>query len=405
MVAGSGSGARRVVDVAVVGGGIVGLATARSLLRSGVDRLVVLEAEDRIGVHQTGHNSGVIHSGLYYAPGSLKAQTCSRGREAMYRYCREAGIPHRRCGKLVVASREDELSALDELARRGRENGLEGIRRLSGDDVADRAPGVTGVAGLWVPQTGITDFRAVARSIARDVEEGGGEVRTGWAVEEVRPKNGRLQVAAPVENLEARRLVNCAGLESDRVARMCGVDPGLQIVPFRGDYCWVDDPPDALADFPVYPVPDPRLPFLGVHYTPDLEGRVEAGPNAALAFSREGYDLLDFNLRDLVETLSYPGFWRVVARFRRSVVTELARSASRRVFARGARGLVPALEASQLRRGRSGVRAQAVTPDGALVDDFRIARGEQSLHVLNAPSPAATAALAIGDVIAEAVLA
>lgn len=401
----SGSGARRIVDVAVVGGGIVGLATARSLLMSGVDRLVVLEAEDRIGVHQTGHNSGVIHSGLYYAPGSLKARTCSRGREAMYRYCREAGIPHRRCGKLVVASREDELSALQELARRGRENGLEGIRRLSGEDVADRAPGVAGVAGLWVPQTGITDFRAVAQLIARDVEEAGGEVRTGRPVEEVRPRNGRLWVATRAESVEARALVNCAGLESDRVARMCGVDPGLQIVPFRGDYFWVDGGPAALAEFPVYPVPDPRLPFLGVHFTPDLEGRVEAGPNAALAFSREGYDLLDVDLRDLAETLSYPGFWRVVARYWRSVVTELGRSASRRAFARDARTLVPALEASQLRRGRSGVRAQAVAPDGRLVDDFRIAEGERSLHVLNAPSPAATAALAIGDAVAKRLLA
>lgn len=388
------------VDVAVVGGGIVGLATARSLLRHGAGDVVVLEAEDRVGVHQTGHNSGVIHSGLYYAPGSLKARLCALGREAMYRFCREAGVAHRRSGKLVVASRPDERPALEELERRGRENGLEGLRRLSAKEVAERAPGVAGVAGLWVPQTGITDFAEVARKIAEEVVERGGRVRTGARVGSVASTPGGLLVETTSGTTSVRRLVNCAGLHSDRVARMCGVDPGLRIVPFRGDYFRVDAPPAALTDFPVYPVPDPRLPFLGVHFTPDLEGRVEAGPNAALAFSREGYGLLDVDLGDLAETLSYPGFWRVVVRYWRSVATELARSASRGVFARDARTLVPDLEPSRLERGRSGVRAQAVAPDGTLVDDFRIVRGERSLHVLNAPSPAATAALAIGSEVA-----
>lgn len=393
---GGGSG-----DVAIVGGGIVGLATARALQRHGARDVVVLEAEDRIARHQTGHNSGVIHSGLYYRPGSLKARTCAEGREAMYRFCRRHDVPHRRCGKLVVATRPEEVPALEELERRGRANGLKGLRRLSAGQVRERAEGVTGVDGLWVPQTGITDFAAVGRALARDVVEHGGEIRTGARVTAVERASGGIRVVTTAGDVAAGRLINCAGLHSDRVARMCSVDPGLRIVPFRGDYFRVSDAPPALAEFPVYPVPDPRLPFLGVHFTPDLDGRVEAGPNAALAFSREGYRLLDVSLRDLTETLSYPGFWRVVARFWRSVAAELARSASRRAFARDGRKLVPELSASQLRRGGSGVRAQAVEPDGTLVDDFRFVEGPRSLHVVNAPSPAATASLAIGRRVAE----
>lgn len=391
-------------EVAVVGGGIVGLATARALVRGGVEGTVVLEAEDRIATHQTGHNSGVIHSGLYYEPGSLKARTCAAGREAMYRYCREKGVPHRQCGKMVVATRQDEISPLEELERRGRANGLDGLRRLSAGEISERAPGVAGIDGLWVPQTGITDFVAVASALADDVEAGGGEVRTGCRVTGVLSDKGGVRVETPGETLTPSGLVNCAGLQSDRIARLCGVDPGLRIVPFRGDYFEVADAPEPLTRWPVYPVPDPRLPFLGVHFTPDLEGRVEAGPNAALAFGRHGYGLLDVSPRDLLETLTYPGFWRLVGRYRRSVMSELVRSASRHAFARGAQSLAPGIEASQLRRGGSGVRAQAVEPDGTLVDDFRLARGERTLHLLNAPSPAATAALAIGEAVAETVI-
>lgn len=392
-------------DVAIVGGGIVGLATARALVRGGADGVVVLEAEDRIACHQTGHNSGVIHSGLYYEPGSMKARTCAGGREAMYRYCEEKGVPHRRCGKMVVAVRDREVPALEELERRGRANGLDGILRLSAGEISDRAPGVAGVDGLWVPQTGITDFAAVARALADDVDAGGGEVRTSSRVTGVQRENGGLCVETTGGTLTASGLVNCAGLQSDRIARLCGVEPGLRIVPFRGDYFEVVDAPEPLTRWPVYPVPDPRLPFLGVHFTPDLEGRVEAGPNAALAFSRHGYDLLNVSPGDLVETLSYPGFWKLVGRYWRSVLGELARSASRHAFARDAQTLAPGIEGSQLRRGGSGVRAQAVAPDGTLVDDFRLARGRRSLHVLNAPSPAATAALAIGEGVAEKVVA
>lgn len=389
--------------IAVVGGGIVGLATARALLRDGAEHVLVLEAEDRVARHQTGRNSGVIHSGLYYEPGSLKARTCAAGREAMYRYCARHDIPHRRCGKLVVAASREEVPRLQELQRRGEANGLDGLRRLSAREISDRAPGVSGVEGLWVPQTGITDFAAVARAMARDIEAVGGGVRTGARVVGVSSRAGGVRVTTPAGGIDADVLVNCAGLYSDRVARMCGVDPGLRIVPFRGDYFRVSAAPAALAEFPVYPVPDPRLPFLGVHFTPDLQGRVEAGPNATLAFSRTGYELSDVSPRDLIETLSYPGFWRVVGRHFGSVVTEMARSLSRGAFARAARRLAPGIRARDLRRSGSGVRAQAVEPDGNLVDDFRIVHGERSLHVVNAPSPGATASLAIGRHVAKVV--
>lgn len=394
-------------DVAVIGGGIVGLATAHALARPDAARpvaVVVLEAEDGIARHQTGRNSGVIHSGLYYAPGSAKARTCTTGREAMYRFCEEAGVPFRRCGKLVVAGAPEEVPRLDELERRGRANGLDGLRRLSASELSDRFSGVTGAVGLWVPQTGITDYAAVARALAERVCAAGGEVRTGARVTEVVQDGAGLRLVTMAGEVAASVLVNCAGLQSDRVARLCGVEPGLEIVPFRGDYFEVVSPPETLTRAPVYPVPDPRLPFLGVHFTPDLAGRVEAGPNAALALGRHGYRLLDVNVADLAETLSYPGFWRLAARFPRAVVRELVRSTGRRAFARATRRLAPGVTADELRRSGSGIRAQAVEPDGTMVDDFRILRGERSLHVLNAPSPAATASLAIGDHVASRAL-
>lgn len=394
------------VDVAVVGGGIVGLATAHALLGSGGRRageILVLEAEDRLACHQTGRNSGVIHSGLYYIPGSLKARTCTAGREAMYRFCEEASVPFRRCGKLVVATRAEEVPRLEELERRGKANGLDGLRRLDAGEIHERAPGVTGVGGLWVPHTGITDYAAVARAMADRIENAGGEVRTGAEVRGVTSDRSRLHIVTTGGEVSARVLVNCAGLRCDRVARMCGVEPGLRIIPFRGDYFEVLLPPEALARFPVYPVPDPRLPFLGVHFTPNLQGRVHAGPNAALAFSRHGYRLRDVNMTDLAEILAYRGFWRLTRRFTRAIARELLRSVSRRLFAREAQDLVPEVVARGLRRSDSGVRAQAVQPDGSLVDDFRLMRGERSLHVLNAPSPAATASLAIGEFVANRV--
>ena len=395
---------RDVYDAAVVGGGIVGLATALALVRAGSGQMLVLEAEETLASHQTGHNSGVIHSGLYYEPGSFKARTCVAGREATYRFCEEAGVPYRRCGKLVVATCPEEIGRLDELERRGRANGLQGLRRLSAGEVSEKAPGVVGIEGLWVAETGITDFATVARAIAARVVEEGGEIRTGARLVDVRRDGASLRLVTEAGDVAASALVNCAGLHSDRVARMCGLDPGLRIVPFRGDYFELDSPPEALLRWPIYPVPDPRLPFLGVHFTPDLAGRVEVGPNAALALGRHAYGRFHVDLADLTETLVFPGFWRLMRRHWRSAVTELLRSSSHRAFARAARRLVPGVEASSLRGGGSGVRAQAVAGDGTLVDDFRLARGERSVHVLNAPSPGATSALAIGEAVARTVL-
>ena len=389
---------------AIVGGGIVGLATARALVRRGVDRLVVLEAEERLASHQTGRNSGVIHSGLYYKPGSLKAQNCVAGREAMYRYCEEEGIPHRRSGKIVVAIRESELPALEELRRRGEANGLEGLRVLDRAELRELEPEVDAIAGLWVREAGIVDYREVARAIARDVEAGGGEIRTGARVSAVETRGGALRIVAGGETLEAEALVNCAGLHSDRLARLCGVEPGLRIVPFRGEYYDLVPEARGLVRNPIYPVPDPAFPFLGVHLTPTIDGRVEAGPNAVLALKREGYRKRDVDLRDMAETLGYRGFHRLAARHWRSGAAEMYRSLSRRRFVEDLRRLVPRLQKGDLRRGKAGVRAQAVDPEGRLVDDFRILFGERSAHVLNAPSPAATAALSIGAFIADRVL-
>jgi len=376
---------------------------------------VVLEAEDRVAAHQSGHNSGVIHSGLYYRPGSAKARLCAEGRDALYRLCEDEGIPHRRTGKLVVATGPEELPRLDELERRGRANGLEGLARLAGGELRERFPEAAGVAGLWVPQAGIVDFPGVARLLARRVTEAGGEVRTGARVVAVGSiGNGsgedlRLELATG-ETLPAGFLVNCAGLQSDRVARLAGKRPDVLIVPFRGEYFELAPDAAARVTVPIYPVPDLRFPFLGVHLTPTLEGRVEIGPNAVLALHRHGYRRGDGlaasalrDPRDLTATLGHPGFWRLARRHWRDGAGELRRSLSRHAFAREVRRLVPAVEACDLRRGGCGIRAQAVDRRGNLLDDFHIVHAKRQVHVLNAPSPAATAALAIGREIADLV--
>jgi L-2-hydroxyglutarate oxidase len=423
------------MTILIVGGGIVGLATARELVGRG-HPVTVLEAEERIAAHQTGHNSGVIHSGLYYLPGSAKARLCTEGRDAMYRFCEEEGIAHRRTGKLVVARTAEESARLDELERRGRANGLDGMERLDSRDgaaLAERFPAMAGAdSALWVPQTGIVDYREVAAVLARKVTEGGGEVRTGARVVAIEaegsgggdPVADRVRVRlAGGEELVGTFLVNCAGLQSDRVARLgrdrlrVGGDGwlNLRIVPFRGEYREL--PAGAPLDesgagrFPIYPVPDPRFPFLGVHTTPSLDGPVEAGPNAVLALHRHGYrrpDPLAVSVlrepRDLVGTLTFPGFWRLALRHWRFGLGEIARSWSDRLFRRELARLAPALgRVDGVRPGHSGVRAQAVDRKGNLVDDFRFVHRERQVHVLNAPSPAATASLAIGRHIADRV--
>jgi L-2-hydroxyglutarate oxidase len=386
-------------EVAIAGGGLVGLATAMALAGRGLS-VAVLEAEDRLASHQSGHNSGVIHSGLYYKPGSLKAELCVEGSRALYRLCAEEGIAHERCGKLVVATSPEELPRLDELERRGRANGLAGLRRLAPAEIREIEPHAAGIGGLHVPEAGIIDYQAVARVYARRIETAGGRVMTGARVEGVRRNGSGLIVETRRGAVACALLVNCAGLQSDRLARLCGAEPDVRILPFRGEYYELAAERRSLVRGVIYPVPDPRFPFLGVHLTRRVDGTVEAGPNAVLALKREGYRWRDISARDLAATAGWPGFWRLAARSWRIGVYEVRRSLLKGTFVRDLRRLVPEIGPADLHRAGSGVRAQAVDRRGSLVDDFRIIRGERSIHVLNAPSPAATASMPIGKRIA-----
>ncbi len=389
-------------DVVVVGAGIVGLATAKALQDRDL-AVTVVEKEPDVGTHQTGHNSGVLHSGLYYRPGSLKARLCVDGRRRMIEFCTDHDIPVDVSGKVVVATRDGELPLLDELERRGRANGLTGLRRLDPAGLADVEPHAVGLAALHVPEAGVVDFSLVARRLAAVLQAGGAEILTGRAVVRIRPGPGDVRVDTTAGPVTARAVVNCAGLHADRVARSAGVDPPVRIVPFRGDYYRLEPGADHLVRALIYPVPDPQFPFLGVHFTRRIDGTVEVGPNAVLAFGREHYRGTAPHLADVADVFRYPGFWRIVRRYWRTGVAEMWRSASRRTYAAAARSLVPAVRARDLQRAGSGVRAQAVTPDGSLVDDFVVVETDGAVHVLNAPSPAATASLAIGDHVADLV--
>lgn len=387
----------------MVGGGLVGLATAMQLGQAGL-RVTVLEAEDRVAVHQSGHNSGVIHSGLYYKPGSLKATLCGEGSRALYRLCEEEGITHQRCGKLVVATTPGELPPLAELKRRGQANGLAGVRRLRAEEIAEVEPHAAGVAALHVPGTGIIDYQGVARAYVRRIESRDGQVVLGARVSGVRRDGPGLVVETGQGAFPCSLLVNCAGLQSDRVARLCGADPKVRIVPFRGEYYDLAPEHRGLVRGLIYPVPDPRFPFLGVHLTRRVDGSVEAGPNAVLALKREGYRWRDVSPRDVAATVTWPGFWRLAARHGRIAVYEVRRSLSKAIFVRDLQRLVPEIRPEAVHRAGSGVRAQALDEKGALVDDFRIERSERAIHVLNAPSPGATASIPIGGRIAAMAL-
>ncbi len=389
-----------IYNVAIIGGGIVGLATAMALVQNGVRSVVILEAEDKLAAHQTGNNSGVIHSGLYYKPGSLKAKNCVAGREALYRFCRECGIAHEACGKLVVATRADEIPALEAVEQKGRANGLKKIRRLGPEELKEYEPHVSGVAGLWVGETGIVDYSRVCAEYAKIIQKGGGEIRLNFKVTACRKDGGELILSAPAGEARCRNLVNCGGLQSDRVARRCGVRPGLQIVPFRGEYYKLVPKRHGLVRNLIYPVPDARFPFLGVHFTRMIGGGVEAGPNAVLAFKRHGYAKTSFSLRDTARMMSYPGFWIMGLKFWRMGFGEFHRSFSKKAFVRALQRLIPEIRSEDLEPGGAGVRAQALEINGFLADDFRIQEAERMVHVLNAPSPAATASISIGESIA-----
>lgn len=389
-------------DLAIVGGGIIGLATAREVLqRAPGTKVVVLEKEVALARHQTGHNSGVIHTGVYYRPGSLKARLCVEGRSMLLRLCEEAGIPYSLPGKLIVAIKDREIPLLNELETRGRANGVEGIERLDGDGIRDREPHVTGVAGLWVPGAGIVDYVAVAEAMASDVRRLGGDIQVRQEVRAIRPERDGLRLETLAGSVVARRMVACAGLQCDRVATFSGGANGLRIVPFRGDYYRLRPEARSLVRAMIYPVPDPRYPFLGVHFTPRIDGEVWAGPNAVLSLAREGYARADFNLRDAADLALHPGTWRVLGRHWRTGIGELWRDWVKEAYARDLARYVPEIRPRDLLPGPSGIRAQAVARDGTFVEDFAIVAQGPAVHVINAPSPAATSSLAIAREIVQ----
>jgi L-2-hydroxyglutarate oxidase len=388
-------------DVVVIGAGIVGLATALRLLEQRPDLTVrVLEKEPTIASHQTGHNSGVVHAGLYYEPGSLKATLCREGKRDLEAYCAAAGIPVERTGKLVVGVDEAEMPRLVALRERATANGVPGLEEVGPERMAELEPHVVGTRALWSPETAIVDFLAVARAFAADIEQRGGRIETGRAVTGIERRGEDMVVATSRGEVVARRIIACAGLLSDRVAAMTDDADRPRIVPFRGDYYTLRPEARHLVRGLIYPVPDPRFPFLGVHLTKRIDGQVLAGPNAVLATAREGYRRRDVSPRDLVDTLAFPGFVRLARRFWRTGAAEMWRDWSRRAFLADLRRFVPALAAGHLEFGPSGVRAQALGRDGRLVDDFLLGGSDRVLHVLNAPSPAATSSLAIGRVLA-----
>lgn len=391
-------------DVAVIGGGIVGLATAMALAETPGLSLIVLEAEDRVAAHQTSHNSGVIHSGLYYKPGSLKAKLCVEGREALYRFCATHAIPHERCGKVVVATHPAEIPYLDTLEQRGRANGLHGLQRLRPAEIQMHEPHARGVDGLFVPDTGIVDFATVTAAYAGQVRQRGGVIALEQRFFRCTERHGALVLSTSRGEVRCRHLLACAGLYADRVARACGVDPGVRIVTFRGEYYTLVPERAHLVRNLIYPVPDPRFPFLGVHFTRFVRGGIEAGPNAVLAWKREGYARGAFSARDAAEWLAYPGFWRMGRRHWRMALGEAWRSLSKRAFVTALQRLLPELQPEDVRRGGAGVRAMAIGPHGAILDDFHSVDTDRMIHVLHAPSPAATASIAIGRVIAKRAL-
>jgi (S)-2-hydroxyglutarate dehydrogenase len=393
-----------VYDVVVVGAGIVGLAGARELLRRRPGlRLAVLDKEHRIGVHQTGHNSGVIHSGIYYAPGSLKARLCVEGSRELYAYCEEHGIPTEQCGKVIVATDASELGRLQALYERGRANGVGGLELIGPERLRELEPHCAGIRALWSPVTGIVDFALVVRSYALDVRAAGGEVHTGRALLGLRQLPDRVVLETPAGELEARRVITCAGLQSDRVAALTGGSSEPRITPFRGDYWQLRPEARQLCRNLIYPVPDPAFPFLGVHATRRIgTGEVWLGPNAVLAFSREGYGRFDLRPRDLGEVLLDRGLRRLARRYWRMGAVEMWRDYSRRAFWRSVQRYLPDVELGDMVPGPSGVRAQALSSSGALVDDFVVdGASDRVLHVRNAPSPAATSSLAIARLLAD----
>ncbi|MEC9081633.1 MAG: L-2-hydroxyglutarate oxidase [Verrucomicrobiota bacterium] len=393
-------------DYLVIGGGIVGLATAWRLqtMQPG-RRVLLLEKESEVGRHQSGHNSGVLHCGLYYKPGSIKAMLAVRGIQQMVEFCQEANIAHEVCGKLVVACDDEELDRLRKLEERGCQNGLEGIEFLGREAMLEHEPRVGGIAALRVPQEGIVDYPAVCIELRRRVEANGGEVQTGAYVTRLEKRGGEWVAKTTKGDFTGRFLVNCAGLYCDRVAGLAGEKRETIIVPFRGEYYKLTESSEGLVRHLIYPVPDPKFPFLGVHFTRLIHGGIEAGPNAVLACAREGYRKTQVNLRDLFDAVTYPGLWRFIAKYPSMTALELWQSFSKPRFCKALQKLVPDIGVNDIEPGGAGVRAQAMAREGELIQDFCLIQRPAALHVLNAPSPAATASLAIGEEIVLKILA
>jgi len=391
-------------DIVIVGGGIVGLATGYKLLSSNPElKVTILEKENRIASHQTGNNSGVIHSGLYYMPGSLKASNCIRGYEQLLRFAEENDIPHDICGKIVVATNESQVAAMENLFDRGTANGLQGIKKLKKEDLKEYEPNVTGIAGLFVPQTGIIDYSVVSEKLGSQFEVLGGEIITGSKVIGITQYQSSVITQTTINDIESKLIVNCAGLYSDKIARMTGAEVDIKIIPFRGEYYKLKKEKETLVNNLIYPVPDPSFPFLGVHFTRLMKGGVEAGPNAVFAFKREGYSKSDINVQELFESLLWPGFLKMAKKYWKTGIGEFYRSYSKSAFTRALQKLVPDISTEDLIEGGTGVRAQACDKKGGLVDDFVIVEKERAVNVYNAPSPAATSSLSIGQTISETV--
>ncbi len=390
-------------DIGIIGGGIVGLATAMALRSQFPGQsLAVLEKESELADHQTGHNSGVIHAGIYYKPGSYKAKLCVEGARLMMQFCEANAVPYERCGKLIVATTESELPSLQTLFERGIANGIRGLELVGPERIREIEPHAKAVRALYSPNTAITDYRKVANAMAARIEESGGSILRSAKVHGIHRADGKFVVHTNRVDVVCRTLVNCAGLYSDTIARMMDLQPDVRLIPFRGEYYSLS-PECRLVRALIYPVPNPEFPFLGVHFTKRIAGDYEAGPNAVLAFAREGYKFQNVCWKDLLGMLSFKGFWAMARRYWRTEVYELYRSLSRRAFLRALQQLVPALEDKDMYPGGSGVRAQIVTSDGSLVDDFLIVEAPNAVNVLNAPSPAATASIAIGKHIANLV--
>jgi L-2-hydroxyglutarate oxidase len=388
-------------DVAIIGGGIVGCATAYRLSQQHPDRsIAIIEKEDRVAFHQTGRNSGVIHSGIFYTPGSLKAENCREGRRALVEFCEREGVDYDVCGKVIVATSEEEIPELDKIQEKGRKNNV-ACTRIGPEELRAYEPHTRGVAALHVPSSGIVDYTGMTERMADIVREQGHTLMTNAEVRDLHVEDRAVTVETTAGDVTAKYIVNCAGLYADRIAKMSGMDPGVKIVPFRGEYYELVPGRRHLCNDLIYPVPDPAYPFLGVHFTRMIDGRVECGPSAVLAFAREGYDFGDVDLKELVETVTYPGFIKLSLQHWQKGVREIAQSLSKRVYVNQARKLIPELEMDDVVPSPSGVRAQALRPDGSLVDDFLFVEGERVINAVNVASPAATACLNIGRLIVD----